>query len=204
MSDTTQTRPSFGRLDPAELAVPNAVLQRNWGWLLALGIALIVGGTAALVMPFFASAAILYAIAAAMAVGGAFQIVQAFRCEGWKGRGLATLSAILYLAGAVLIALNPLAGLLAIALVIGALFLVDGGFRIAMGLRMRPEEGWGWITLGGVLSAALGVLIALAWPAISLTIVGILAGISFIFEGWGFVFIALAARRGARAEETHA
>jgi uncharacterized membrane protein HdeD (DUF308 family) len=193
-------RPGLGPLPDGSLDTPPEPLQRNWGWLLALGAALILGGIVALVMPFLASVAIEIAIGAVMLAAGGLQVVQVFRCEGWRARSWAGLSALLYLAGGVLLLLNPLAGLVALTLVIAAIFLVDGFTRLVMGVRMRPERGWGWITAGGALSAALGVAIMLLFPGISLTLLGILVGVSFILEGWSFAFLALAARRAARGE----
>ncbi len=180
----------------ADLQDPPEALRRNWGWLLALGIALLIGGAAAVLLPVAASIAVELAVGVAMLVGGAIQLVQAVRCEGWRARALALLAGALYLVGGALLLINPLAGLVALTLVMLTVFIVDGGFRIAMALRMRPERGWGWVLTGGVLSALLGAGGVLLFPGISLTLLGIIAGVSLIFEGWSFVFVALAARRG--------
>ncbi len=190
----TESR-GVGPLPPADLADPPPAAQRNWGWIVALGVVLILGGVAAALMPALASIAVEAMVGAVFAVGGVCQVIHAVRTEGWRARAWALVSGALYLLGAALLVLNPLAGLMALTLVMATLFLLDGGLRIAMGLKMRPEKGWGWIAVGGVASAILGALIVALFPGISLTILGLLVAVGLIFEGWGYVFLGLAAKR---------
>ncbi|GMG80919.1 HdeD family acid-resistance protein [Paralimibaculum aggregatum] len=183
-----------------DLRDPPEAVRRNWGWLMAVGIALILGGTAAAAMPMLASVAAELTVGVVFAVAGVCQLVQALRTGGWSASAWCLISALAYLVGAALLLLNPLAGLMALTVVMAVVFLFDGGLRLAMGLKLRPERGWGWITAGGVGSVLLGAIIVLGLPGSSLTLLGVLIAISLIFEGWGFVFIALAARRAGQGE----
>ena len=178
-----------------DLSDPPEAIRRNWGWLLALGIVLIVGGLAALILPFLASVAVTGLIGAVFLVAGVLQFLHGFRVAGWKAQAWSAVSGAVYLAGGVLIFLNPVAGMVALTVLVAAIFLVDGIVRIAMGVRMRPERGWGWVTAGGAASALFGGAVVAFMPAISLTLLGILAGVSLTLEGWACVFVALAARR---------
>ena len=197
MTDRPQDhRPrGLGRLGPDDLIDPPEVLRRNWGWLMALGVVLIIGGLAALLLPFFASVAVTGLIAGVFAIAGIVQFLHGFRVSGWRAQAWSAVSGAIYLGGAGLILLDPLAGMVALTVLVAAIFLVDGAVRIAMGLRMRPERGWGWVTTGGVAAALFGGAVIAFMPAISLTLLGIIAGVSLTLEGWGCVFLALAARR---------
>lgn len=206
MTDTTDTRPmsdripTLRRLGPGDLIDPPACLTRNWGWLLALGIVLVLGGIAAIAAPFLASIAVEGAVGAMMLIGGVLQGVHVWRAGGWRARLWSGVLAAVYLAGGGLLFLNPLAGLVALTLVLLSVLLVDGIARIVFGLRLRPERGWGWMTASGAVSTGLAAVLFLLFPAISLTALGTLAGVALIFEGWSFLFLALAARAGRDGE----
>ncbi|MEM7530092.1 MAG: DUF308 domain-containing protein, partial [Pseudomonadota bacterium] len=132
-----------------------------------------------------------------MLVGGAIQAVHAVRSAGWRARVVSALSAALYLGGGLLLLLNPLAGLVALTLVALAVMIADGAVRVVLGLRLSPDRGWAWLTLSGLLSIGLGVWLFLMFPAVSLTLLGLLLGVSFIFEGAAYIAFALALRRSA-------
>jgi len=185
----------LGPLGPEDLTDPPEVLRRNWGWLMALGVVLIIGGLAALLLPFFASVAVTGLIAGVFAVAGLVQFFHGFRVSGWRAQAWSAVSGAIYLGGAALIFLNPLSGMVALTVLVAAVFLVDGAVRIAMGIRLRPERGWGWVAAGGVAAALFGGAVIAFMPAISLSLLGIMAGVSLTLEGWGCVFLALAARR---------
>jgi uncharacterized membrane protein HdeD (DUF308 family) len=76
--------------------------------------------------------------------------------------------------------------------------------RIAMALRLRPAQGWGWLLFDGTLAVILAVLIWAQWPSSALWVLGLLVGINFLFTGWSLIMIAIAARsqRGREAEAT--
>lgn len=167
-------------------------LRRNATLLLVLGILLIVGGAAAIILPFAASLAVTVAVGAAMLVAGVFKGAHAFRCGGWRCRGWSIASAALYVAGGILLLLNPLAGMISLTVLMIALIGADGILRIFMAFRMRPDRGWGWLLVGGLAGVSLAILMTVLLPWIGLTALGVLAGVALIFEGWGFLYLARA------------
>lgn len=169
-------------------------LRRNWGWLLALGIAWIILGSLAIIVPFAATLALELVLGAIFAVGGVAQIVQAFRCRGWRGFALHLLGGLLALVAGGLLLFFPLQGVLTLTLFLGAFFLIDGGVKIASALRHRPFANWGWLLFSGILGVAVGMLIWLGWPSSAIWALGLLAGIELIFSGWSMVMLALSAR----------
>ncbi len=80
---------------PAEVRLARRVLRHeleairgNWGWILALGIVLIVIGTMAVAMPFAGSLASIVFLGALLLMGGIAQLVGAF----WAATGAASSS----------------------------------------------------------------------------------------------------------------
>lgn len=190
---THEVPPNTGLAYPFRTALSN--FGSNWWLFLVLGILLILGGISAVLAPIFASLAVTIAIGAALVIGGVVKFVHALRSAGWEGRGWSILSAIIYFIGGLLLLFNPLAGMISLTVLMIALIGVDGVVRIVLAFRIRPAAGWGWMLAGGIVSLALAILMAIAMPWISLTALGILAGIALIFEGWAFFAISLTLRR---------
>ena len=192
MASETQSRGGLTGDTPIE--APES-FRRNWGWVALLGALLIAGGIAAIAMPVAAGVAATLAIGVAILIGGVVQGVHAFRCEGWRARAWNGVSAVVYIVGGLLLLFQPLVGTIALSLLIIAILIVDGIARIMMGVKMRPERGWGWLAASGAISAALGVAIwAFFLPAASLTLLGAFFGASLILEGASFLYLGFAAR----------
>lgn len=168
---------------------------RNWWLFLILGILLVLGGISAILTPIFASLAVTIAVGAALTVGGVFKFLHALRSEGWEGRGWSIISSIIYFIGGLLLLLNPLAGMVSLTLLMIVLIGVDGLIRIILAFRIRQAAGWGWLLAGGIVSLLLAILMTIALPWISLTMLGLLAGIALIFEGSAFIAMSLAVRK---------
>ncbi len=166
--------------------------------MLALGILLVVGGTAAIIVPIFATFGVVTLLGILLIVAGIAQIVSAFHCHGWKGVLLHVLLGILYAVTGFLILENPIAGAAGITLLLAAFFLATGAIRIVVALKERFEN-WGWVLLSGAVTLILGVII---WRQFSpdhgadfLWVIGLLVGIDLIFSGWTWIMFALAFRK---------
>lgn len=170
------------------------VLSKNWGWLLGLGILMIILGMVAIAMPKPATLAVQVALGWILVIGGIAEGIHAFMAQGWRGFLLELLSAILYLVVGVLLLVNPVAGALALTVVLAVFLIVEGIFKIIMAMRVRDHRGWGWLLASGILSAILGFMIWAEWPASGLWVIGLLVGIQLLFTGWSLVMLALAAR----------
>jgi uncharacterized membrane protein HdeD (DUF308 family) len=178
---------------------PMEVLSRNWGWLLALGILMIILGVLAIGAPTYATLAVQAALGWILIIGGIAEGIHAFMAQGWRGFLLELLSAILYIAVGILLLVNPVTGALALTVVLAVFLVVEGLFKAIMALRVRDHRGWGWILASGILSILLGVLIWAEWPASGLWVIGLLVGIQLLFTGWSLVMLALAARAHRQA-----
>ena len=79
--------------------------------------------------------------------------------------------------------LDAAAQVLALAVAIGIVFLVEGVVAIAAALSHQEINGWRWGLANGVVTLILGVLIVSMKFGGLLSVIGILVGISFLFSG---------------------
>src|SRR5262249_36524951 len=89
--------------------VPLIALRRRWGWVLALGVALIVVGGLACAFALTATLATVLALGSLLLVGGGFQLGTAVWARDWKGFFLFLLTGILYVVAGGLMIEHPVA-----------------------------------------------------------------------------------------------
>lgn len=175
-------------------------LKNKWGWLLALGISLIVLGTLGLWMSFAMTLATVIMFGALLAVGGVFQLLNAFQLKGWKSVLWHVLIALLYIAAGIIIFTDPVFASLSLTIALAWILIAVGVLRIFMAFQLRAVKGWFWPLVSGLISIALGAMILAQWPATGFWVIGLFVAIEMIFNGWSSVFVALAARKAAKAQ----
>jgi uncharacterized membrane protein HdeD (DUF308 family) len=175
-------------------------LKKNWGWLLAFGILSIVLGTIGLGMTYAFTESIVFIGGILLIVGGIFQLFDAFKCKGWKSTLWHVLIALLYVAAGIVMVNQPLMAAATLTLIIAWILIAVGVFRIIMALQLKPASGWYWPLVSGLVSIVLGGMILAKWPLSGLWVIGMFVAIELIFNGWSYVFVALAARRAGRSE----
>lgn len=168
-------------------------LRRNWGWLLALGILLVILGIIALVDSVSVTVISMFLFGWVLLVAGIIEAVQAFRHRRGGHLFLHVLNAVLSIIVGLMLIRHPLAGALVITLLLAAYFTVAGIFRIVAALSMRIQ-GWGWALADGIITLILGILVWTGWPVSGLWIIGLFIGIDLIIVGWSEIMLALAAR----------
>jgi len=177
-------------------------IREHRGWFLALGMLMIVLGSAAIVFPFTATLATTLLIGWILLFAGIGEAFHAFRVHRWRGFMLALLGGILAMAVGAWLLLFPFIGILSLTLLIGAFFLVNGAIRLALSLLLRPAPGWGWMLFGGLVSMLLSLLVFMQWPSAATWLLGFLVGVDLLFGGWALFWLAYlagrATRRGAR------
>ncbi len=126
-------------------------------------------------------------------IGGALSLYFAFLAR-WRS-AVAWIKPVLLLLAGFLILLNPLAGVVAIALLLAFYLFLDAFASFALARFMKPAKGWGWMASNGVISVALALLLVFAWPADSAVLVGLYLGISLMFDGLSLLLLGLASRQ---------
>ena len=174
-----------------------ALPKRAWGWLAGLGILLIVMGVFAIAAPLVASLAVEAWIGVLFLIAGIGQVAHAVSVKGWRpSLGHLAVGAI-YGIGGLLVIFKPLAGLMAFTLLICAMLLAAGAARLIAAFQLRPAPGWGWLAVAGVASLIAGAAVFASFPGASLWLLGLLAGLSFLSEGWALLTLGLLLRRAA-------
>lgn len=169
--------------------------QSRWVWFLGLGIALIVGGGLAVMLPAISTVAASLVLGLVLAVVGVLQILQAFQATAWAGFIWGLLIGVIQLVGGALIYLNPLAGAIAITLLIALVFVAQGLAQIALALRLRPQTGWGWLLASALIALFASAALALKLPYTSIYTPGTITGISLLFAGGAYIAMALSSHR---------
>lgn len=188
-------------------AWPFGSLRQYWGWMLALGILMLVLGVIGLYASVALTIVSVLLFGALLVAGGIAQAIEAFRATGWKSVALHIGIALLYIVGGGIALYDPVAASLSLTIVIGAMLLATGILRAIIAFQMRPVRGWGWVLFGGIMSVLLGVLIFAEWPVSGLFAIGLFVAIELLVDGWSCVFFALAAKSaepGGSTQERHA
>jgi len=169
-------------------------ISHRWGWFLALGLGLIVLGLIALGAIWLSTLVTVLLFGWLLILAGAFEIWAAFGAQHGRGVFLHLLAGVLHLVVGILLVTRPAASAVTLTLLIAALFLTGGLFRVVASLVVR-HAAWGWAVLDGAVELILGLLIWARWPASSLWVIGLFVGIALLFEGWSWLMYAFAARR---------
>ncbi len=172
----------------------SAAVRENRGWFLALGCVLIVCGVAAIALPLMSTLATSLVIGVVLAVAGVMQIIHAFQSKAWSGFMWNLLVGVVELVGGVLIWTNPFVGAIAITVLIAAVFFVQGVAQVALSLSVRPQDGWIWLLISGIIALIVSVWLMANMPQAGLFAPGVLVGVALLFEGWAFVLISWFAR----------
>ncbi|KAA9008017.1 HdeD family acid-resistance protein [Histidinibacterium aquaticum] len=155
-----------------------------------LGIALIVAGIAAILFPFVASIAAKVMVGWLLLITGGVTLWHAFQSRSWREALLSGLVGLLNLAAGGYLAFFPLTGLVALTLLLGLLFGLQGGVEVAMAWRHRPGQNWGWMMASGIAAIALALLLLLGLPGTALWALGLFLGINFISSGAAFLALS--------------
>jgi len=111
---------------------------------------------------------------------------------GYRSSGLAWLKPFVLIIIGLLIAFNPAIVAAALGVLLVIYFLLTGFASIGFALDLRPLGGWVWMMLNGVLSITLAIIFLAGWPFSSAALIGILVGISFLFDGISLLAVSSA------------
>jgi uncharacterized membrane protein HdeD (DUF308 family) len=173
-------------------------LREIWVFLTGMGVALMVLGVVTIGASFTDALATVLVFGLLLLLGAIFQVVTAIWGRGWRGFFLHLLAGVLYLIAGVFMIENPAEAAKGLTLLVAACFLAGGILRIILSLIER-FDGWGWMLLGGVVSAALGVAMWQQWPLSGVWVIGLFVGIEMLFGGLSWLMLGLAVRSTARA-----
>ena len=157
-----------------------------------VGLAMVLLGAAAIVFPMISTMVATLLVGWVLLLAGIFQVTGSF----WNSRDRAILRrasfGLLCIAAGIFLLFSPLAGAVALTLLAGGIFIVQGAVEISFAFEMRPHDGWSVMLLSGIISVAMAALIMAGWPAISVILLGILLGVNFLSSGLGYIIVSRA------------
>jgi uncharacterized membrane protein HdeD (DUF308 family) len=168
------------------------------GWVIVAGITLLVLGTAAVIYDVTATIASVVMFGWLLMLAGAMQIVHAFQVRTWSGFFLYLLDGIIRATVGTLLVVYPGSGALTLTLVLSFYFIVGGLFK-TIGSIVLQFPSWGWSVASGLVSVALGVMLAMQWPTSGLWFIGFAVGIDLILYGWALLMLAAALTKSSNA-----
>jgi len=160
-------------------------IRKSWIWFLVFGIVLMVLGAACIAKSQTATTFSILALGWVLAISGVIWLVGAFQTWSWGGFFVYLLNAIIRCVTGYLLIRHPDAGAEAVTMIIAALFIVGGLFRVA-GASVIQFPRWGWT----VVAVALGVYLLATWPTASTYFIGLVIGIDLVFDGASLVGFA--------------
>src|SRR5262245_28401046 len=125
---------------------------------------------------------------------GLLQIGYAFQIRYWSGFFLYLLDGIIRATVGTLLVAYPGSGAQALTLVLCFYFIAGGLFK-TFGSIVLQFPSWGWSVVGGLVSVALGVALAMQWPASSTWFIGFAVGIDLILYGGALLMFASALKK---------
>jgi len=176
------------------MAAPSdETLRGRWKWFVGVGVLLVIVGLIALANVVDATLITTVIVGIALVFGGAMQIVGAWAAEGSTGRRvlMAVLGVIYIIVGFELIA-DPLAGTVALAIVVALFLIVDGVLRIFSALVPETENKVLTIVFGIVMIILGGWL----WTGLPVSgvAIGFFVGLQLLIAGVVWILLGLAAR----------
>jgi len=172
-------------------------LGRNWGWIVVRGIAAVIFGVLALVLPGVTLAALVLLWGAYALADGIIALIAAFRIRD-RGKPFWALLVvgILGIAAGILTFIWPGMTALVLLAFIAAWSLVMGIFQIIAAVRLRKSIEKEWLLgLSGLLSIIFGVLMLINPGAGALAVIWVIGAYAILF---GVLLIALGVKLRSR------
>jgi|SRR5271156_1139572 uncharacterized membrane protein HdeD (DUF308 family) len=175
-------------------SAPATFVKQSVGFSIGLSVLMIIAGLLAIVLPQVAGLAISLLVAWLLIFSGGAHLVFAWHTRTGGAVIWEVLLGILYIGVGVYILMNPVAGLASLTLWLAIYLFFEAVLEFALGLKLRPRPGSGWLLFDGIVTLILAVLIWRTWPSSTEWVIGTLVGISMLFSGTSRLMLSLAAR----------
>jgi uncharacterized membrane protein HdeD (DUF308 family) len=175
-------------------------LHQSWGWLLALGVVLILFGGLILTTPLGVVTASLTTeiwIAAALVAAGALQVAHGLQAGDWSHRGWQLLGGVIFIVGGVLIFVDPTFGLVSLTMIVAVTLVAQGTTSLLVSGGVPDWGGRKWLILSAVVSIVAGLLILFDLPSSAGWTLGTIVGAALFLQGASLTLLALEVRRSA-------
>jgi uncharacterized membrane protein HdeD (DUF308 family) len=171
------------------------IIKKASGWFIAMAVVFILLGMMAIIEPGIAGLAVTILVGWVLIFGGGAHLVAAFS-GGGAGRVIwQILIGIVYIVGGLYFLTHPLLGLGTLTLLLAVIILMEAVFEVIAYFRIRGQGGSGWLLVNALITLLLGGLIWFHWPSSSVWAIGILVGVNLLMTGFSRLMFGLAARK---------
>jgi uncharacterized membrane protein HdeD (DUF308 family) len=169
-------------------------LKDNWGWYLGLGISLIVLGSLAVMYTWTSTLVSVVYLGFLLLTLSIFEAIKSWKISRWSTFFLHIFLSALYGVSGVFIIADPTINAVSLTLLLSIFFVVAGVIKVVLAwTRLVPHRIW--LTINGILTTLLGLLIWQQWPASGFWAIGMLVGVNMIITGWTWVMLSVVAKR---------
>jgi uncharacterized membrane protein HdeD (DUF308 family) len=175
-------------------------LHHSWGWLLALGVVLILFGGLILTTPLGVITATLTTeiwIAAALVIAGVLQLAHGLRTTEWSARLWQMLGGIVFIVGGLLMFVYPTSGLVSLTMIVAVTLVAQGVTSLLVSGGVPDWTGRKWLVLSAVLSIVAGLLVLFDLPTSAGWTLGTIVGAVLLLQGISLTLLALEVRRAS-------
>lgn len=172
--------------------IENVVGSNRIG-LIILSLVLILAGIAAIAFPHVSTLSVEFFIGWLLVFTGVCQILHSLQAKARGGFLWVLLIGGLETAIGVALLVFPLAGAFTLTVFLAMTFILEGFFRAAFSVQIRPMSGWGWVLISGALSIFIGGLLYAGLPSSALWAIGLMVGINVTMSGIALLMLAMAA-----------
>ncbi|MFC8428687.1 HdeD family acid-resistance protein [Streptomyces sp. NPDC057253] len=171
-----------------------AKLSREFGWLAALGVILVIAGLVGLVYTGVATLTSMILFGWLLLIGGVVGLLHAVQARGSSFFWLGVVVAALNIAAGVVVIARPEAAAAALTMFAALLFLTGGVFRLVGSLVVRGPQ-FGWTLVQGAFGLLLGILVLASWPSSSKYVIGCFFSLALLFDGLGLIATGFGGRK---------
>lgn len=169
-------------------------LRSKWGWIVALGALMLVGGVFALYHVTTATIVTVIYVGAAMLIAGAMEVITAIQIRPWSRALLWGVIGIITILAGFFTFQHPWLAAVSLTALVGVALIIAGLFKLILAWHIRDVGPWGLVAFSGVISVALGGMIMAEWPMSGLYILGLFLAINLIFEGFSWITVGLSSK----------
>lgn len=166
---------SLGLIDPQ-------AIKKGTRRLRILGVLLLLLGIAAMVCTVTTTLITVMTLGFLLLITAGAEIAGAFWAKDWAGFLTLLAGGVLFGVAGALITLRPGLAAEALTLVLAGAFIAGGVVRILASFAHR-FDGWFWLLINGIITLALGIMIAAEWPYSGWVVIGTFVAIDLIFTG---------------------
>jgi uncharacterized membrane protein HdeD (DUF308 family) len=165
--------------------------MQYWFLWLVVGILSVVAGIMALANPFAATMTAELLAGYMFTAIGVLTLISAFQDQGWGARIWALLLGALITVFGFNLIVHPLEGVLRLTVIVAALMMVIGIFRIVLAFTPMASGARLFLIIAGLISIALSVMIFSSFPWSSTVVLGVFLAIELISNGISMIFVSL-------------